>query len=34
MAKTLIEMEASARGYGRLASQRQEEYLNVLEKVE
>lgn len=34
MAKTLIEMEASARDYGRLASQRQEEYLNVLEKVE
>ncbi|ORI73756.1 MULTISPECIES: phage major capsid protein [Leuconostoc] len=34
MTKTLIEMEASARDYGRLASQRQEEYLNVLEKVE
>ncbi|WP_273750780.1 phage major capsid protein [Leuconostoc mesenteroides] len=34
MAKTLIEMQAAAREYGQIAAQRQEEYLNVLNKIE
>lgn len=34
MKKTLIEMQAAARDYGSIASQRQEEYLAVLERVE
>ena len=34
MTKTLIEMQAAAREYGQIASQRQEEYLNVLNKIE
>lgn len=34
MTKTLIEMQAAAREYGQIAAQRQEEYLNVLNKIE
>ena len=34
MAKTLIEMQAAAREYGQIAAKRQEEYLDVLNKIE